>query len=178
MYIEDSYNFRFISNEYPQNKEGILICRKLYTYKAEKSKYIVEVEQFKNDLYFIKFFQKNHRHSELKYNILTEDGKPRKKIYTCFNICFDILEKSEYASFGFVGSPTIPEIENETETAKRVSNNKRFIFYTRIITTFIGENIFYHEYDVNKNAYVLINKKKNKDEIKLQLERHFNILSS
>lgn len=122
----------------------------LYRFKSTKSKltYIVVVEQYKYDVFAVKFYPKKWENSKDKYRLLTHTYEPRKIINTCVNIMLSIYEKNPNASFGFVGANRIGESTQET---------KRYKIYSTIIATYLSDKFFYHKENKEKSAYLLIN---------------------
>ena len=126
---------------------------KLYTFKSTKSKitYIVRVEMYKYNIYAVKFYPKQFRHSKNKYRIATNTFEPRRIINTCINIMLSIYEENPMASFGFIGANGL----NENST----NCTKRYRVYSRIMATYFSSERFYHKENKAKSAYMLINKK-------------------
>ena len=89
--------------------------------------YIVRVEEYKYDIYAVKFYQKSHSLSKNKYRIMTNTNEPRRIIYTCINIMLAIYKKNNRASFGFIGVNGFNE---------NVICTKRYRVYSRIIATY------------------------------------------
>lgn len=110
--------------------------------------YIVLVEQYKYDVFAVKFYPKKWRNSKNKYRLLTRTYEPRRIINTCINIMLSIYDKNKNASFGFVGANRIDESIKET---------KRYKVYSTIIATYFSDQLFYHKENKDKSAYLLIN---------------------
>ena len=72
---------------------------------------------------------------------------------------FLIYKENPHASFGFIGA----NCENEN-----IGNTKRYRVYYKIVATQISDNIFKHVENVEKSAYMLINRK--------ELEEYPNLL--
>lgn len=148
--------------------EDYLIETSIYTFRSTKSNlvYLVRVEHYKMDIYIIKFYLKSNRNSPYKYNLLTNTFEPRRIINTCINILMDIYQKHPDASFGFIGANRIGESE---------ANTKRYRIYKKIVTTYFTDIYFYHHYNTEKSAYILINKLKLKENPSLvgEIEQFF-----
>ena len=143
------YNYRFVQNEAMIDND-IILTRKIYSFKSTQTNhtYIVLIDECKYDLYVIKFYLKNHRLSEYKYNILSNLKEPRNVLYTCMSIAIDeIYQNNDRASFGFVAA----NLKNEEK-----SNTKRFSFYRKFITSLIGTDTFSHFTYEEQSAYLLI----------------------
>jgi hypothetical protein len=120
-------------------------------------------------MYAVKFYQKNHRLSPKKYQILSNTFEARRIIYTCMNIMFLLYKKNPRASFGFIGA----NCENESQ-----ENTKRYRVYNKIVATQVSENIFKHVENMEKSAYMLINRDELKEYPNLveEIERTFQEL--
>lgn len=149
-----AYPYRFVMNELSHDE--YIIRTSIYTFRSTKSNlvYLVRVEDYKMDIYIIKFYLKSNQNSPLKYNLLTNTFEPRRIIDTCISILMEIFRKDPRASFGFIGANRIGENE---------ANTKRYNVYKKIVTTYMGAETFYHHYNIDKSAYILINKDKLKE---------------
>ena len=149
-----AYPYRFVMNE--PSHDSFIVCTSIYTFRSTKSNlvYLVRVERYKMDIYIIKFYLKSNQNSPHKYNLLTNTFEPRRIINTCISILMDIFHQNPSASFGFVGANRLGEPE---------ANTKRYTIYKKIVTTYMGSETFYHHYNVDKSAYILINKTKLKE---------------
>lgn len=147
--LQSAYPFYFIQNN-KGDSSGLLHVL-LYKFKSTKSNlvYIVRVEEYENNIYAVKFYQKNHSLSPNKYRIMTNTNEPRRIINTCINIMLTIYEKNKKASFGFIGANGFNE---------DISCTKRYRVYSRIIATYFSNEYFYHKENIEKSAYMLINK--------------------
>ena len=147
--IEDSYPFRFV-HRHRDCGNGILYID-VYRFKSTKSNliYFVNVERYDYNMYAVKFYQKNHKLSPKKYQILSNTFEPRRMIYTCMNVMLSVFAENPRASFGFIGA----NCEGE-DTA----NTKRYRVYNKIVATKISTEQFKHIENVEKSAYMLINR--------------------
>lgn len=82
---------------------------------------------------------------------------------------FLIYKENPRASFGFIGA----NCENEN-----IGNTKRYRVYYKIVATQISDNIFKHVENVEKSAYMLINRKELEEYPNLveEIERTFQEL--
>lgn len=147
--IADSYPFRFVHRHY--NCGNGIRYTDVYRFKSTKSNltYFVNVERYDYNMYAVKFYQKNHRHSPRKYQILSNTFEPRRMIYTCMNVMLAVLEENPRASFGFIGA----NCEGED-----IGNTKRYRVYRKIVATKISDSSFQHIRNKSKSAYMLINR--------------------
>ena len=149
MINKDSYPYLFIRRKKDCGK-GILYID-IYRFKSTKSNivYLVNVERYEHNMYAVKFYQKNHRLSPKKYQLLSNTFEPRRIIYTCMNIMYSILEQNPRASFGFIGA----NCENEN-----TENTKRYRVYRKIVATQVSDELFLHARNEEKSTCILINK--------------------
>lgn len=150
MSLPESYPYIYIQRCKSYDK-GILYID-IYRFKSIKSNltYMVRVERYDHNMYAVKFYQKNHRHSDKKYQLLSNTFEPRRILYTVMNIMIDIYKGNPKASFGFIGA----NCENE-DTA----NTKRYRVYNKLVATRVSNEIFKHVEDKRTSAYMLVNRK-------------------
>lgn len=117
--------------------------------------YIVKVEEYSDDFFFLKFHLKSHSNSRKKYILLTKINDARRVIYTCLKIGQDILSKNNNASFGFIGSPTEKELTREDKLLK----TKRFNVYSKFANFHFSPDSFHHSFNSRYSTYLLINTK-------------------
>ncbi len=146
--IPQSYSFLLVHRH--KNTEDVLSVD-LYRFTSIKSglTYIVRVEEYPYNMYAVKFYSKNHRHSDKKYQLLTNTFEPRTIIYTCINIMLSVYKSNPKASFGFIGSNSVGESH---------SNTKRYRVYSRIVATYFSDTFFEHIENIDNSVYMLINK--------------------
>ena len=162
-----------------RKKEPPLKKEHIYSFTSiHKTKYIVHVEEYSNDLFLLKFHLKKHQRNKDKYLVLTQENNCPKGILSgVLSIALDILRKNEMASFGFIGSPTVNELYNEDY----LKNTKRFKVYAKLAITFFDPDHFIHHQDVNHSSYLLINKKKSAEltnllnEILIEFDTYFDL---
>jgi hypothetical protein len=130
----------------------------LYRFTTSKrNSYIVRVEQFRHEMYVLKFYLKAHRHSKLKYVILTGlNDNPRLIIETCIRIGHEILRQSPNASFGFLGSPTEDEVKRGK--GNMLKNTKRFELYRKFASSYFSTDNYIHAASEGTSSYMLINR--------------------
>ena len=77
----------------------------LYKVKTLTGKpYFIRVDEFENDLFFIKFYPTNYEYSSLKYKVRLGDVREFSRLIgTCINVAKSIQEKNPEAAFGFHG---------------------------------------------------------------------------
>lgn len=136
------YPFHYKTKKKPHSNKECLISTLVYVFKNRKNfVYIVLVEHYKNDVYAIKFFQKNHSDSKQRYLIKTNQFDARRIIKTCVDIGKHVLDGNPLASFVFIGSPTIEEASREQN---KLDNTKRYRVYKNYASFYFSSESFIH----------------------------------
>jgi len=146
--FDQAYEFRYTSKE-----TGVpnVFDRHILTFACRfGQQYIVEVEQYDDQFYAIKFFLKSHRLSANRYSLTTQFFDAGRVIATCLQIMKYFYERNPQASFGFVASPLLHE--NKALT-------KRFRVYRRIMENVFPPYIFHHYTYEQQSVYLLLNRK-------------------
>jgi len=125
-----------------------------FSFKTEQFKYRVKVDHYENDILIIKYHRRMDQGSN-RFNILSGEYKCSRIIATCIDILVNLFKKKPSASFGFLGSHTVVDGKPEEKKEK----TKRFRVYKMAIENKIGDNIFLHNMDESKSAYLMINRK-------------------
>jgi len=179
MVLTPGYDFNYRTKRPPYHNNDILVYTHIYIFHTKnnskgkgKDKYVVNVEEYKHDVFILKFYKQNHSDSKNRYSLLTGEFLARKIIMTCVNIGIHILSQNPNASFGFLGMPTLKEIQRP---ANKIYNTKRYRVYEKFATFFFQEENFEHNYDINTSAYFMLSiKKRNIDkEIKQKILNMF-----
>ncbi|MBD0833744.1 hypothetical protein [Aestuariibaculum sediminum] len=155
------------------------ITEDIYTFKCSLNvSYIVEVENHEYDIYIVKFFQKNHRHSDNRYSLVnSKKFLERHKttgtknfltiLNTILKINIEIYNSNNKASFGFMGAPTNLELD-PSKTTKiinldgTVAETKRFNTYSIYVKRYFSPDNFEH-IEISTSSCYLIKSKKNLD---------------
>jgi hypothetical protein len=139
----------------------------IYTFNCKLNfQYIVNVEKYDCNVYIVKFYLKNHRHSKDKYRLLTGNRDAPRIIRTCINIMIDIYKINPYASFGFIGANSLNEAE---------ANSKRFRVYRRAMENLFTPLKFSHHVYIEQSAYIMLNRNnKGEPELLEKIEKMFN----
>jgi len=153
----------------------------LYRFKnIYNENYIAEVFHYENSVYAIKYYLKNHRDSNKRYNITySKDFLEKKKVNTGALNFFrvmdtvltiaqkEIISKDNKASFGFLGAPKEIEMNKKKNKKninndKTISNTKRYKVYSLYARRYYNPQYF--EYIDSKTSSILIlRNNKNKD---------------
>lgn len=125
----------------------------IYAFRTERYRYLIEVEQYLNEIFIIKFYRKQDKSRDCKFNILTHENNCTKIVSTCIQVLIRILQTHPKASFGFLGSHTI-----DGDKVEARNNTKRFKVYKAAMENLIGDTVFAHSMDVIHSTYLMINK--------------------
>ena len=154
------YPFKFVQKRKSRDSEGHLSTHIFTFYSSSNGlKYVINLEEYKEELFAIKFYPKCLRKSDYKYNTIINKGDVINVLMTCASVIPYILRMNINASFGFVGSRTIDAAKNKF--IEDFSVNKRYRIYSNLIKQVIGDQTFVHiEYE-RISGYLLINKRFN-----------------
>ncbi len=115
-----------------------------------KQQYLVEVDEFEDfNLFFIKFYLKNHRLSKKRFSLHSGLNEAPHCIATCLKIMLEFYEKNPYRSFGFIGAASESEAKN---------NTKRFQLYSRVMAARFSDIHFQHYQHKPSSVYLLLNR--------------------
>lgn len=151
------------------------ITEELYTFKCSLNvTYIVEVEYHQNDICMVMFYQKNHRHSKHRYSLLNSKGflerhgtRGVKNFLTVLNtiikINVEIYNINNNMSFGFMGAPTLKELDSEKTTRTinadgTVAETKRFNTYSIYVKRYFSPEKFEHIEIPTSSSYLIKSK--------------------
>lgn len=157
-----------------KNKTGGII-EYLYTFKCSLNvTYIVEVEHHPNDICMVMFYQKNHRHSRNRYSLLNSIGFLKRHntrgvrnflmiLNTIIKINVDIYNSDNNMSFGFMGAPTLKELDQKTSTSiinadGTVVETKRFNTYSIYVKRYFSPEKFEHIEIPTSSCYLIKSK--------------------
>lgn len=151
MRMQDGYPFVLVMHE---QGGSYYLSRGTYLYRFKSAKshvtYLVRAEQFPEHAYCIKFYDKNHQHSDDKYSLLTNTFEVRTILYTIYHILLDVLHRDPHASFFFIGAS---DEHDELGQATR-----RFNVYRVFTASVVSENFFEHYRHNEMSLYILVNK--------------------
>lgn len=170
--FDSSYKFSQVGSNKVYNQKYL---KEVITYSFRSGHYyLVEVEVYSFNIYIIKYYLKKNKSNPLKFNLLTNERKCSRIIYTCINILYIIYQKNPFASFGFIGAYTVIKEINYVEPK---ATTKRFRVYRDAIIRLFGIQTFSHFQDHEHSAYLMIsNQNKNVDLIKENAKLMFNDL--
>jgi hypothetical protein len=171
--FDNSFPLNFIFRK-PFRKDGYLVAKSTYAFSTPSESYLLEVEEYKYDIYIIKFFPKRLKNNPKRFNVLTGENKLGGIIGTCIYLILQILKKSPMANFGFLGSHTI-DFKREYEEKKECT--KRFKIYRYAVFNLIGEEAFSHFMEEKNSTYLLVNNKhEDVDRIKDKADQMFDVV--
>lgn len=150
------YTFRH-RKQGPSVKGGPLLYTHRYVFRTRLNRtYFVDVEQYKHDIFIIKFYLKNHRGSDKKFNLTTResDGKGGimydndgwRIISTCLQIMLELRRKYPLLSGGFIGA----HLEGEGKC-----NTKRFKVWSQVVQTFFDPDHYVHYQNLEYSTYFI-----------------------
>ena len=149
--MQDGYPFVLVMHE---QGGSYYLSRGTYLYRFKSARshitYIVRAEQYLEHSYCIKFYNKNHQHSDDKYSLLTNTFEVRTILYTVYHILLDVLRLDPLASFFFIGAS---DEHDEIGQATR-----RFAVYRIFTSSVVSENFFEHYRYNELSLYILVNK--------------------
>lgn len=153
--FDQHYPFRYIMTEPPKGEPYQQLH--IYTFHGpHQQHYTVHVEEYPMDVYAIKFHLQTHSNSPHKYQLLTGFSQAPRIIRTCIEIFLTLIAKNNESSLCFIGTNSLEEVKSET---------KRFRIYKGVMQNFFSPQFFEHRYFANKSLYLMLNKRKNMEEL-------------
>ena len=113
-------------------------------------RYNVDIEEFKYELFILKFYQDKHKSHPDKYRFMTGENDCWRIFSTILNITMEVYKKYPKGSFGFVGARSLDETTRE--------KTKRWVVYKRIMAQYFDPNLFKHAPDPKRSLFVALNK--------------------
>lgn len=162
--FNNSYTFFYVDRIRIKEKDIFFIRHKLAFTCRFNHRYIVDVEEYDNSMFVIKFYLKSHSGSDNKYKLRTRFYDANRVVMTCIRIMLSFYSKNPYSSFGFIGANDIEESETDT---------KRYIFYKKLMENFFSPVKFQHLEYKKKSAYLLLNRDNSEKELKRKIEELF-----
>jgi hypothetical protein len=148
--FDKGYDYRKVQVDKSKG-EGVFLTKHIFVFISSSNhrKYIVEVEEYKYNMFILKFHLKCHNKADDKYSRMTKFNDVTKVLRTCIDIMIQMYKDNPYSSFGFMGANMVDE---------EIPANKRFRVYSVIMNRFFSPKRFWHNQNWNKNLYFLINK--------------------
>ncbi|MCH5305532.1 MAG: hypothetical protein J1E79_03540 [Rikenella sp.] len=177
----EGYPYRHVTNaalhEFPmiQRREFV------FTFRDDANRrYVVHIEEYRCHVFAVKFHQKNHADSDLKYRLLTDSGwvHARRAIHTCINIMLDMYERYPTYSFGLVGSARILDTPLRRAERSGTGPTQRFRIYSLVMRTYFSEARFVHLTDERASVYLLFNRDSDypEEEVQTMYRQHIRDL--
>lgn len=174
--LGETFNYVSVGKE----KNNDLITD-LYSFKCLYNiRYIIEVENHKNSIFIIKFFQKNHINSKRRYSLMNskliresyiEKGLNGSKNFliilnTIIKIIIETYSHNRTSSFGFMGAPTIKELNKKINLKKinsdgTVRKTKRYNVYGIYVKRYFSPDLFEHIEVESSSCYMIKSKTSN-----------------
>jgi hypothetical protein len=166
--FDEYYQYKFITKQNP-NPGDHFISKTIYSFQAEKYRYIAEVEIYDHNMYVIKFYPKHLQESKVKFSMVLNEEYAPKIIRTCINIMLEINAKDPVANFGFLGSNTILDDFKESRYM-----TQRYRIYRQLMLNFFSEKSYIHIENQTNSAYLLLSKStSNPKDLLIQIQKMF-----
>lgn len=79
--------YPFTYRKGPPQQGGPLICIHYYTFRTRKNRrYVVEAEQYKHQVYMLKFYPLAFKSSSNRFKLLVNDGDAFRILSTCLRV--------------------------------------------------------------------------------------------
>lgn len=162
--IGNVFEYQFVGKE-----KNVDVIVDLYHFKCLFNQtYILEVEIHRYNIYFIKFFKKNHRHSKNRYCLvnaprLFKEPKAAKNFLTIMNTVVKVItttyKNDKIASFGFIGAPTMWEKSKKNKKNVNedgtVRDTKRANIYSIFVKRYFDPSEFEHIEFPDSSCYLI-----------------------
>ena len=152
------YKFNLVDKKATPRSD--VLCTWRYNFKTHIRRYIAVVEQYKNDIFIIKYYADCHSRSRYKFSYIFNDEKPPRIIRTCINIMLDFYKNYPEASFGFIGAYSSNKKTNGVRVTESKSNTQRYRIYKTLMYNFFGKESFAHSTNRKYSGYLIINREK------------------
>ncbi len=133
----------------------------LYKVKLKNKKpYIIRVEKYPNDLFFLKFYPKNHESNPNKFKIrLNQKSEFSRLIATCIELAKKMLNKNPDCCFGFFGQWDNKDVVSENELKnKPYTLSQRYRIYKSVIFSKINSKNFEFYFNDEINTMIVFPK--------------------
>lgn len=158
--FDKGYNYRKVQVDKPTSRD-VFLTKHIFVFISDNhKKYIVWLEEYKHNMFIVKFHLKCHNKSDDRYNRMTKFNDVSKVLRTCIDIMVEIYRANPYSSFGFAGANMIDE---------ELPENKRYRVYRAIMKRFFSTKYFWHNQKVYKNLYFLINKNNSESDLEQKI---------
>ena len=159
--------YKFIYHGRKKISKGDLLFSHKFRFKTRhKLTYIVDVEEYRYEVFVLKFFIQSHKYSAKKYSLLSGKNDAFKVLSTCVMIIHHVFNQiNNNASFGFIGTQLKDESQN---------NTKRFRVYQKIAKKYFSPETFDHNFNMENSSYLLLNRNSSHPDLKSKAEEMFN----
>lgn len=142
-------------------------------YKAstrEKKPYLIYLEQFSDEYFFVKFFPSRHRSNPNKYKLRTGENKkvlPVKLLSTCLKIVVEKMKIHKDACFGVYGQ------WDEKDVYSKLDDSQRYRMWFTIAKSKINSEKFQFLYDSDFNFFLVVPNHVYSEEFKIKTQTYF-----
>lgn len=162
--FDSSYSYRFIHKSKPITKDTYLWEYK-YSFTCNKNhRYIVNVEEYKYDVFAVKFHLKAHSNSNYKYQLTVKNNYAPRILGTIVEIMLSIYQNNPKASFCYIGAASLDETQTITKRAR---------IYRYMMVNLFSEVNFAHFPYSKYNAYLLVSKNNDTPKLVAKIEAMF-----
>lgn len=135
-----------------------LVKTHIYFFDTDNAeRYIINVEEYKNDVFILKFHPRRYKGNKYRYNLLTNTGNFTKIVRTNIEVLREFHQNYPNSHFGFLGAKTYCPI-NKCFTEED-NTTARFRLYKYCVVNLISPDHFDHHHDPTNSTYLLINSK-------------------
>lgn len=135
-----------------------LIKTHIYMFNTDgNERYIINVEEYSNQIFILKFHPRRLKRHKYRYNLLTNKGNFTKIVRTNIDVLIYFHKKFPGSHFGFLGAKTYCPIKKCF--TEKDNTTARFRLYKYCVVNLIDPNDFEHYFDPTNSTYLLINSK-------------------
>lgn len=121
-------------------------------------RYFIEMTELKHNLYVVKFYPKQYRQSDKKFNLIANDHNSFKVLGTCINVLLtELLLAQPESSFLFHGVPKAKNAKHNFNVTD-YENTQRFRIYKYIIINRLGRQTFVMNHDPKLSLMCVLRK--------------------
>jgi hypothetical protein len=168
--LKKGFNYTAVDN---RDKRGVVngqLNQLIFKFKdTKKTRYILLVDKYENDVHFLKFYRQRDETNKEKYKY--RHDIPRydffRIISTCINVAKDISIKNEEAVFAFFGQWDDKDIIRQKDISRRGS------IYRNCVASVIDDNKFKIIQNEKLNYVGFIPKSKYSEQLEFVLYNNF-----
>jgi hypothetical protein len=150
--FDSPYKFEKRSSKKVDKSNLNFLCVWIYTFTTHSgTTYIVELNEYKGNIFVLKFYPKKFRISENRYSLCTNEYDAPRILRTCLAIGEQLYEEKQgKICVAFMGARSPDE--------PLLYRTKRWEVYRKFVTRFFGKESFEHVMSEQTSSYILISK--------------------